>query len=172
MVSQSSITRRAGAVPADEAAASMDRARRMARLLSRFDVMRRAEEQGSELRLAEGRLLWLLTSGGPPRSLKQIAQDLELEQSTANRQVNAAVRCHLVRRFRAPGAHTWLFEATPEGAATYERSLCRHLARIGDALAALPGGERDRLVHAFAAFITAYDEHTPPERMPSERTDP
>ena len=29
--------------------------------------MRRAEEQASELRIAEGRLLWLLTGDGPHR---------------------------------------------------------------------------------------------------------
>lgn len=134
----------------------------MARLLSRFDIMRRAEEQASELRIAEGRLLWLLTGDGPPRTLKQIACELELEQSTANRQVNAAVRAGVVRRFRESGSHAWLFEASDEGAALYERSVGRHLDRVDDALAALPADERERLVSSFATFIDAYKEPPPP----------
>ena len=57
-----------------------DRARTMARLLSHFDIMRRAEEQASELRIAEGRLLWLLTGDGPPRTVtEQDILDLERE---------------------------------------------------------------------------------------------
>lgn len=141
-----------------------NRARTMARLLSHFDIMRRAEEQASELRIAEGRLLWLLTGDGPPRTLKQIACELELEQSTANRQVNAAVRAGVVRRFRESGSHAWLFEASDDGAALYERSVGRHLDRVDDALAALPAGERERLVSSFATFIDAYKE--PPTPSP------
>lgn len=131
-------------------------ARAMARLLWRFEIMRRAEEQAEELRSAEGRLLWLLTQNDAPRTLKQIAQDLQLEQSTANRQVNAALRTGLLHRFREPGAGAWSFEPTQRGAALYERSLNCHLDRVSTALAALEPQEKQHLTHAFTTFIDAY----------------
>lgn len=140
-------------------AASGDDARDMARLLWRFEIMRRAEEQAEPLRSAEGRLLWLLTQGNAPLTLKQIANELELEQSTANRQVNSALRAGLLHRFREPGASAGVFEATDDGVALYERSLQRHLTRVRAALDAVPQEQRTSLVEAFTTLIEAYADH-------------
>ena len=130
----------------------------MAGLLGRIEIMRRAEEQASELRNAEGRLLRLLTQRDAPLTLKQIAHELELEQSTANRQVNAALRDDHVRRFREPGATAWLFEPTEQGCIVFERSLNRHLDRVRGALDAVPEADRADLLDALATFVDAYGE--------------
>ena len=72
---------------------------RLAAALHHLDLSRRVVEQRADIGVADMRLLWLL-SDDRARTLREIADDLTLEQSTVNRQVNAALAAGLLRRDR------------------------------------------------------------------------
>ena len=128
---------------------------RLARALARLDRAQRASEAGSRLGVADGRLLWLF-SDRVPRTLRQVSEDLGLEQSTVNRQVNAALTAGLLRRFRAEGRHAHLVEATEDGLERFSRDLDQHLGLMDAALAALPEADRAGFPDLLAAFVDAY----------------
>jgi len=73
---------------------------------------------GSQLDTSAFRLLWLLTEG-PPRTLRELADELQLDQSTVNRQVNAAIKHGLVERYAVAGSSSRLLRPTEAGRATY-----------------------------------------------------
>ena len=75
---------------------------------------------GSALDTSAFRLLWLLTEG-PPRTLRELADELQLEQSTVSRQVNAAIGHGLVERYAVPGSPSRLLRPTEAGRAAYVR---------------------------------------------------
>jgi len=75
---------------------------------------------GSVLDTSAFRLLWLLTEG-PPRTLRELADELQLEQSTVSRQVNAAIGHGLVERYAVPGSPSRLLRPTEAGRAAYVR---------------------------------------------------
>lgn len=131
--------------------------REMASLLYRLETLRRVAEQQGELRAADGRLLWLL-SDGRARTLREIADDLNLEQSTVNRQVNATVKAGLLSRSHETGRTAWVFTGTPEGLAAFERSLRQHLGLYDRALAAIPQAHRRDFLDHFAQFVDAYGD--------------
>ena len=64
------------------------------------------------------RLLWLLTEG-PPRTQRELADELQLDPSTVNRQVNAAIKHGLVEWYAEPGAPSRLLRPTTTGAEAY-----------------------------------------------------
>ena len=128
---------------------------RLASALSRLDRAQRAAESGAALGVADSRLMWLF-SDHEPRTLKQVSDDLGLEQSTVNRQVNAALASGLLRRFREAGRPAQLVEATEEGLDTFTQDLDRHLARLDAALATLPAERRDDFPALLGQFVDAY----------------
>lgn len=142
---------------ADTPPRSLPDDREVASLLVRLDTYRRVAEQSGELRPADGRLLWLL-SDGRPRTLRDIAEELNLEQSTVNRQVNAALKSGLVSRSREKGSPAWLFAGTEEGVALFERALTQHLALFDRALEAVPSTDRQGFIAALGAFVDAYGD--------------
>ncbi len=73
---------------------------------------------GSRLDTSAFRLLWLLTEG-PPRTLRELADELQLDQSTVNRQVNAAIKHGLVERYAVPGSPSRLLRPTEAGRTAY-----------------------------------------------------
>ena len=73
---------------------------------------------GSQLDTSAFRLLWLLTEG-PPRTLRELADELQLDQSTVNRQVNAAIKHGLVERYAVAGSSSRLLRPTEAGHAAY-----------------------------------------------------
>jgi DNA-binding MarR family transcriptional regulator len=80
---------------------------------------RRAQDYpGSALDASAFRLLWLLTEGAP-RTLRELAEELQLDQSTVNRQVNAAIKHGLVERYAVPGSPSRLLRPTEAGRAAY-----------------------------------------------------
>lgn len=84
------------------------------------EVMRLARRRataypGSLLEDSAFRLLLVLVEDGP-RSLRELADDLELEQSTISRQVSSAVSHGLVERY---GEAPRLVRATDAGRAAY-----------------------------------------------------
>ncbi|MFE7404784.1 MarR family winged helix-turn-helix transcriptional regulator [Isoptericola sp. NPDC057559] len=130
--------------------------RRVASLLVRLDVNRRIAEHHSELGTADGRLLWLL-SDGRPRTLREIADALRLEQSTVNRQVNAALAAGFLRRFTEAGRPARLIEPTAEGLTAFERATTRALGAYADGLAVL-GDEAGAFLDLLERFTQAYGE--------------
>jgi DNA-binding MarR family transcriptional regulator len=86
--------------------------------LMRLSRRRSQVYPGSVLDTSAFRLLWLLTEG-PPRSLRELADELQLDQSTVNRQVNAAIKHGLVERYAVPGSTSRLLRPTESGRAAY-----------------------------------------------------
>ncbi|MFI2104431.1 MarR family winged helix-turn-helix transcriptional regulator [Isoptericola sp. NPDC019693] len=135
-------------------AADLTPERRVAGLLFRLDLHRRLAEHRSPLGTADGRLLWLL-SDGRPRTLREIAEALRLEQSTVNRQVNGALAAGLLHRFTEPGRPARLHAPTEEGVALFERATDQALAAYGDGLAAL-GDDAGMFLDLLDRFAAAY----------------
>ncbi|GGA75328.1 hypothetical protein GCM10011490_27610 [Pseudoclavibacter endophyticus] len=122
-------------------------------MFTELDRHRRTLSQRATLGTADMRLLWLL-SDDEPRTLKQIAERLGLEQSTANRQVNAAVTAGLLVRERDHSAAPYRFTATPRGAREFERNLHATLDTYRHALNAL-GPDRARFLDLLQKFLDA-----------------
>ena len=135
----------------------------LAAALGRLDRAQRAAEAHAVLGVAEGRLLWLF-SDHEPRTLRQVSEELGLEQSTVNRQVNAALASGLLRRFRPAGGPAYLVEATEDGLARFERDLERHLRLMDHALDALPPDARRAFPGLLATFVQAYGDAAEAER--------
>lgn len=108
-------------------------ARRIASILSRLDSQRHIQESRMRLGTADLRLLWLLADG-QSRTLKEISTELRLEQSTVNRQVNAALGSGLVVRRRRQGEGAYEFERTESGRHIFEEDTGRTLGVYAAAL--------------------------------------
>lgn len=117
---------------------------------------RAAAYPGALLDASAFRLLWLLSEGGP-RTLRQLAADLQLEQSTVNRQVNAALRRRLVERYAEDGRAGRLLRPTEEGQAAYEHDGRLRARVYGEVLAELGPERAPRLIEDLRAFNDALD---------------
>lgn len=129
--------------------------RRLAAAIERLERHRRQAEQRSRLNRAELRLLWLL-SDGKPRSLRHIAESLRLEQSTVNRQVNAALSSGVVDRFRSSDTGSYAFTASEEGQSAFETELSQTLGGYEAALSQMGPGRAERLLELLEEFVEAY----------------
>ncbi len=58
-----------------------------------------------------------------PRTLRALAQDLQLDQSTINRQVHAVIGHGYAERYDDPDSPAMLVRATPEGEAAYRADV-------------------------------------------------
>ncbi|WP_223841076.1 MarR family winged helix-turn-helix transcriptional regulator [Kocuria sp. cx-116] len=123
--------------------------------LLRLDVHRRAVDHRSTLGTADSRLLWLL-SDGRARTLREIAQDLRLEQSTVNRQANAALAAGLVARRKGEGSAGMVFNPTPEGKQALDDATDFALDCCTRGLQVLEPEERQRFLGMLRRFIAAY----------------
>ncbi len=123
--------------------------------LARLERAQRTAEDTAEIRTADRRLLWLL-SDGTPRTMREIAEELSLEQSTVNRQVNAALTAGLLARVDPDAHHARPLVVTDEGRALFDRSLERHVGLLDQALAAVPDDRRAAFLADLAAFVDAY----------------
>ncbi|MBM7516131.1 MarR family winged helix-turn-helix transcriptional regulator [Nocardioides nitrophenolicus] len=128
-----------------------DPARAVATAFSRLEAHRRGWEQRTPLGVAEMRLLWLLRSA-EEWTLRDITAHLGLEQSTVNRQVNAAVSAGLVTKLRTPGQPSFGFRASDEGVRRFEACVGEVLGRYQHALDAL-GEDAERFVDLLDRFV-------------------
>src|SRR3954470_2521166 len=99
----------------------MDDDRRLRELgdeLRRLSRRRATTYPGSTLDTSAFRLLWLLTEG-PPRTLRELGDELQLDQSTVNRQGNAAINHGLVERYAVAESTSRLVRPTEAGRAAY-----------------------------------------------------
>ncbi|MDR7255433.1 DNA-binding MarR family transcriptional regulator [Nocardioides sp. BE266] len=128
----------------------------------RHELMRlgRRRETGSsvtDLDASAFRILWLVIEHGP-HTMRGLAEQLQLEQSTINRQVSAAEAHGWVERHHDPGATAMLVRATAAGETAYgiesearAEGLRTIVNTLGDrAIADLAGG--------LARFNDAIDE--------------
>ena len=128
-----------------------EQARSIAAVFSRLETQRRAWEQRTPLGVSEMRLLWVLQE--PDEwTLRDIAEHLGLEQSTVNRQVNAAVAAGLVTKLRGDDQPTYQFRASDQGARMFESCAGQMLDRYQAALDEL-GDQADLFVDLLDRFV-------------------
>jgi len=131
------------------------RDRRAAWLLTLAGQHRHVLEQRLRLNAADVRLVWLL--GQRPRTLREIADDLNLEQSTVNRQVNAAIAADLLQRRRVPGQSAAVVEPTASGRRIFEKDMVEGLRAHDVALDEL-GADADAFLDLLDRFVAAYGD--------------
>ncbi len=123
--------------------------------IAMLERAQRAAEDVAEVRVADRRLLWLL-SDGQPRTMRQIADELGLEQSTVNRQVNAALGEGLLARADLDEHHARPLVVTDAGRALFNRSFDRHVGYVEQALDAVPVERASTFLADLTAFAEAY----------------
>ncbi len=124
----------------------------LARATARLDRTARVVEGTLHLGTADMRLMWLLADG-EPRTMKEISQQLLLEASTVNRQVNAALKSGLVERCDREGAARPI-RASAEGERQFTEDVTRAMSLMEAGLAAVPPEE----VPSFLANLTRFTE--------------
>ncbi|MGP5007018.1 MarR family winged helix-turn-helix transcriptional regulator [Brachybacterium tyrofermentans] len=143
------------------------RGRRLASVIERLDRLRRTHLQAMTLGTADLRMLWLFTDR-EPRTLKQIAQELNLEQSTVNRQVNAAVAQGLLEKSRPPGGSAYEVVSTDAGHQAFEQDVQISLGGYESALMSLGEADAAVLLDLFDRFLHAYEELAPGQMSTAE----
>lgn len=123
--------------------------------LMRLSRRRSTTYPGSLLDTSAFRILWLISE--EPRSLREVADELQLEQSTVSRQVSAAIRHGLVERCPNDGAGGWLLRPTDEGRAAYQHDAQLRVAVYSRVLDDLGRPRVDSLVAELGAFNDALD---------------
>ncbi|ALG85001.1 MarR family winged helix-turn-helix transcriptional regulator [Gordonia phthalatica] len=101
-------------------------------------------------------ILWLL-SDGRARTLRELSVDLDLEQSTVNRQVNAAMKRGFVERFQIPECVSWMHRPTVEGNEAFNHDGRRRADRLNRVFADLAPGDPESLLRQLRAFNDAYE---------------
>ncbi|MBD0863603.1 MarR family transcriptional regulator [Gordonia sp. zg691] len=101
-------------------------------------------------------ILWVL-SDGRPRTLRELTAALGLEQSTVNRQVNAAIKNGYVERFEVENSLSKMIRPTEEGAAAFRRDGLLRAERLEQVFADLEPGTPEALLHQLRAFNDAYE---------------
>lgn len=129
----------------------------VAGLLHHLEQHRRVIEQHITLGTADDRLLWLLRDR-QPRTLREIAAELGLEQSTVNRQVNAALARGLLERCREPDRYSYQFVPTDAGITAFQEDLALSLNTYTAALAKLSPADRRTLLELLDRFVAAYGD--------------
>lgn len=108
---------------------------------------------------AEQRLLWLLADG-KPRTLKAISEELHLEQSTVNRQANAALAHGVVRRSRQ-GGEAYTFTATKHGAERLETTLAGLFASYHQTFNRMGEADSQEFIRLLEKFVSTFTDAAP-----------
>ena len=101
-------------------------------------------------------ILWIL-SDGRPRTLRELTADLQLEQSTVNRQVNAAIKHCYVERFEVEDSLSKMIRPTEAGREAFRRDGLLRAERLEQVFADLAPGSPQALLHELRAFNDAYE---------------
>lgn len=110
---------------------------------------------------ADLRLLWLFADSRA-RTLKEIASELQLEQSTVNRQVNAALGSGLLERMRRRGGAAYEFDRTAEGRRAFERDTGNSLGAYAAALDAMGDRDAETFLELAQTFLDHYRSEVGP----------
>ncbi len=124
--------------------------------LLRLQRRRRHVYDGVVLENSAFRLLWVLDDG-EPRTLRQLAGDLDLEQSTVNRQVNAAIAAGWPERYDVAGSASRLVRPTPAGTEAYRHDGQIRAATIRAALDELGPERAATLIDGLRSLNDAWD---------------
>lgn len=122
---------------------------------ARLERGRRAVEGRARLGTADLRLIWLLVESGP-RTMKEMCEDLGLEQSTVNRQVNAALKAGYLERSEPGGRGARTLSPTDEGYDLFAGDMQLVIGVLEDGLSAVPVAEATRFVENLLTFSEAY----------------
>jgi DNA-binding MarR family transcriptional regulator len=128
--------------------------------LMRAGRRRHVNLDGTELDMSAFKLLWVL-SDDRPRTLREIAEELDLELSTINRQVNAAARAGLLERFSVPDGPSKPVRATAEGRRLYDHDSAIHADLYRSILAEMGAPAARDLISGLRAFNDAYERRAP-----------
>lgn len=101
-------------------------------------------------------ILWIL-SDGRPRTLRELSDELDLEQSTVNRQVNAAIKHGHLERFEVDGQLSRLIRPTAAGTEAFKHDGMLRADRLVQVFSDLAPGTPDALLHELRAFNDAYE---------------
>jgi len=124
--------------------------------LIRISGRRATTYPGSVLDNSAFRILWMLVEAGP-RTLGELAVDLQLEQSTINRQVNAAIQHGLVERYAVEGRTSRSLRPTPGGEEAYRHDRGLRAAVYAEVLIELGAARAHELVQRMREFNDALD---------------
>ena len=97
--------------------------------LVRLRVRRDTMTSTTTLDASAFRILWVLVKHGP-RTLRGVAEELQLEQSTINRQVHSAVGHGWVERFDSPDCASMQLRATAAGERAYRSESASRAASL------------------------------------------
>lgn len=124
--------------------------------LLRLQRRRRHVYEGTILENSAFRLLWVLDDG-EPRTLRRLSTDVDLEQSTVNRQVNAAIAAGWLERYDVPGSASKLVRPTAAGVEAYRHDGLLRAGTIRAALDALGPERAGVLIEALRDLNDAWD---------------
>lgn len=103
------------------------------------------------------RLLWVLDDG-EARTLRQLAADLDLEQSTVNRQVNAAITAGWLERYDVAGSASRLVRPTAAGLEAYRHDGLIRAGTIRTALDQLGPERAGAIIEGLRSLNDAWDD--------------
>ncbi|MCG7632796.1 MULTISPECIES: MarR family winged helix-turn-helix transcriptional regulator [Gordonia] len=130
--------------------------RDLAQELLRMSRRRSLVHPGVGLERSAFAILWVL-SDGRPRTLRELTADLQLEQSTVNRQVNAAIKHGYVERFEVEDSLSKMIRPTESGRAAFRRDGLLRAERLEQVFADLAPGSPQALLDELRAFNDAYE---------------
>ena len=122
---------------------------------ARLERGRRAVEGRARLGTADLRLIWLLVEDGP-RTMREISEELGLEQSTVNRQVNSALKAGYLERIDQGGRGARTLTPTDEGYDLFASDMHLVMSVLEEGLSAVPEAEASRFMENLSAFSEAY----------------
>lgn len=125
--------------------------------LMRLGRRRETSTSATGLDLSAFRILWVVVEHGP-HTLRGLADQLQLEQSTINRQVHAAEAHGLLERYDDPGCAGMLVRATEAGDAAYRAESQARAEGLRAIVDTLGEGPVARLAAGLAGFNDAIDD--------------
>lgn len=124
--------------------------------LIRIGRRRATEHPSMQLDASAFKILWLVVESGP-QTLRALSDQLQLEQSTINRQVHAAIDRGLAERYADQGCPGLLVRATPAGEAAYRHDARLRADGLRSVLEAIGEKRAARLAADLAALNDAID---------------
>lgn len=99
----------------------------------------------------------LVLSDGQPRTLRELSVELELEQSTINRQVNGAIQRGYLERYEVAGQVSKLIRPTDTGRRAFHDDGMLRVDRLNRVFGDLAPGTPQALLRELRAYNDAYD---------------
>ncbi len=128
--------------------------------LMRLGRLRETSQTATGVDASAFKILWVVVEHGP-HTLRGLAEQLQLEQSTINRQVHAAEGHGLLERREDPAASGLLVQATEAGEATYRAEAQARAEGLRDVVDTLGEARIARLAAGLADFNDAIDDVSP-----------